>query len=79
MFGFRGIAKIGDRADIPQQLHPLRPRYFDRDLWHLRQNLERGDIIGIARPRQPRITGGVFQTADQTLDRHEIQIMVAPI
>ena len=78
MFIIRRAAKIRHAADIPKQAHALRAGEFFDHLGQARQIFQRQDIIGIARARQPRVIGRLFQRPDQAFGRGEIKVSIAP-
>ena len=68
MFGRRDTAEIGDAANIPQQTHAGGGAAGRRNLWQIRQSLQRQHIIRIAHPGQPVVAGLGLQRPDQPGD-----------
>ena len=79
MFGARRVAKVRNAANVPQKLHALGVGQLVADIRDHRQRLERENIIGVARAGQPFVRSGEFKTADQTLGRAELQLVIAPV
>ena len=79
MFRMADAAEIGNPAHIPQEPHRSAIRGPGKNLIHLRQRLERAQIVGFPRPDQPLVFGRHFQGLDQAVNAAELQSVVAPV
>lgn len=78
VFGARGVAEIGDAADIPQQFDPLRRGQLFQ---HLRAKSHRyfnASTSSASRARASHLMRRCVKAADQPIHRAEFQIVIAP-